>query len=99
MNSCFKIYLPILLSPIAMHKSFGEQLKHERKKQGLTAEEVAISCQTSRSFITLIESGKRLPSKNLIPKIAAALDLKTVVVLNWYLEHVSCKIHKHLGIS
>lgn len=75
-----------------MPKLFGEHLRKERDKQGLTAEVVAKACGTSRSYITLIESGKRLPGKKLLPKIAVALGIKTSMVLNWYLEDISQKL-------
>ncbi|MDO8583256.1 MAG: helix-turn-helix transcriptional regulator [bacterium] len=82
-----------------MHKSFGAHLRAERKKQSLTAEKFAKMCGTSRSHITLIENDKRLPGKKIIPRIASALHLKTVVVLNWYLETISQKMQKALKIS
>jgi len=80
------------------YKSFGKRLRAERKKQGLTVEMVAKASETSRSYITLIENGQRLPGKKVLPKIAAALHLKTVIVLNWYLENVRQKIEKDLKI-
>lgn len=78
-----------------MHKLFGEQLRSERKKQGLTVQTIAIACEISRSFVTLIENGKRLPGKKILPKIAAALHLKTTVVLNWYLEDLRGKLKEN----
>lgn len=81
-----------------MHKLFGERLRKERKKRGLTAEMFAKMCQTSRSYITLIESGKRLPGKKILPKIARALELDTIVVLNWYLEDVRKRLHEKLEV-
>lgn len=82
-----------------MHRSFGEKFKEERKKQGLTVQMIAESCGISRSYITLIENNKRLPGEKIIPKIAEALSLKTVVVLNWYLEDVSHRMHKNIKDS
>lgn len=82
-----------------MNKSFGEQLRAERSKQSLTVEMVAKASGISRSYITLIENGQRLPGKKVIPKIAAALHLQAVVVLNWYLEDVRQKIKKDLNID
>lgn len=79
--------------------SFGEQMRRERKKQKLTADMVARACGTSRSYITLIENGKRLPGKKILPKLAVALNLKITVVLNWYLEDVSQKLQKGLEIT
>lgn len=81
-----------------MTKLFGEHLLEERKKQGLTVQMIADACGTSRSYITLIENGMRLPGKKNLPKIAGALHLQTVVVLNWYLEDIRQKIQKDLKI-
>lgn len=81
---------------MARRKSFGEQLRKERQKQRLTAEKVAKASGISRSFMTLIENNKRLPSRKKIPKIAATLKIKTGTVLNWYLEDMSRKIHNDL---
>lgn len=81
-----------------IHKSFGVQLRNERKKQGLTAVVVAKNCGVTRSYITLMESGLRLPGKKLIPIIAVALKLKTVVVLDWYLEDISQKIQSGIEL-
>lgn len=72
--------------------SFGERLYTERKKNDLTAEDLAKACEISRSYITLIENGKRLPGKSIIPKLAAALHLKPNVVINWYLEDLREKL-------
>lgn len=77
-------------------KLFGEQLRQERKKQGLTVAMIAKACGTSRSYITLIENGRRLPGKKILPKLADVLQIKTVVVLNWYLEDIRQKIQKGL---
>lgn len=76
---------------------FGQRLRAERKKQKLTVEMVAETCGTSRSYITLIENGMRMPGNKIIPKIAEALKIKTVVVLNWYLEEISKKMQKKIG--
>jgi transcriptional regulator with XRE-family HTH domain len=77
-----------------MHKLFGHQLLRERKKRGLTAKAVAKACGVSRSYITLIENGLRLPGKKKISKIADTLHLETGTVLNWYLEDITQRIKK-----
>jgi XRE family transcriptional regulator, fatty acid utilization regulator len=71
---------------------FGERLYLERKKQNLSAEELANACGISRSYITLIENRKRLPGKKIIPQIAKALNVKTNIVINWYLEDIREKL-------
>lgn len=79
--------------------TLGKQLTAERKKQGLSAEALSLACGVSRSYITLIENGRRLPSSKVIPKIASALNLKTVTVLDWYLEDLTEKLYKSLKIK
>ena len=55
---------------------------------------MAKACGVSRSYITLIETGRRLPGKKIILKIAVALDIHAGTVLNWYVEDISQKIRK-----
>lgn len=74
-----------------MSKLFRERLLEARKKKGLTVQALADLCETSRSYITLIETGRRMPGKKVLPKIALALGLKTTAVLNWYLEDIRTK--------
>ena len=71
---------------------FGNRLKNERKKNNLSAEELAASCGVSRSYITLIENGKRLPGKKVLLKLAGALKLPPHDLVNWYLEALREKI-------
>ncbi len=75
---------------------FGGRLRAERKKNNLSTQALATACGVARSYITLIENNKRLPGKKIIPKIADALNLKTVDVLNWYLEDLGQKMKKHI---
>jgi transcriptional regulator with XRE-family HTH domain len=72
--------------------SFGTHLRTERKKQGLSALTLSEACGISRSYITLIENGRRLPGKKILPRIATALNISTATVLNWYLEDISEKL-------
>lgn len=74
---------------------FGRQLRTERKKLGFTVQQIADECGSSRSYITLIENGKRLPGKKILSKIATALNIKTSTVLNWYLEDIRIKLEQH----
>ena len=71
---------------------FGKKLFIERKKYKLSAEALAKACGISRSYITLMENGRRLPGKKIIPKIAQALHLKTNIIVNWYLEDLREKL-------
>lgn len=71
---------------------FGEKLTKERKKKKLSALELAGLVGVSRSYITLIENGKRLPGKKVVPRIAEALVIKNSVIVNWYLEDIREKL-------
>ncbi len=75
---------------------FGKKLLEQRKKNNLSAQELASACGVSRSYITLMENGKRVPGEKIIPKIAEALNLKTDVILNWYLEDLRWRMHESL---
>ena len=57
----------------------------------MSTQKLAEACGISRSYLTLIENGKRSPGKKVLPKIATALNLETVKVLNWYLEDLRKK--------
>ena len=72
--------------------TIGEQLRVERKKYSLSAQALADACGVTRSYITLIENGKRLPGKKILPKIAIALHLETDTIINWYLEDLRKKL-------
>ena len=76
----------------------GKQLRDERRKNNLSTEMLAKICGVSRSYITLIENDKRLPSIKLLPKLALALNLKTNIVLNWYLENLRERMQENLKI-
>ena len=82
-----------------MHKLFGEHLLEERKKLGITVLMIAKECGVSRTYVTLIENGSRLPGKKILQKISSVLNIPTVDVLNWYLEDISYTIRKSLKKS
>jgi len=71
---------------------FGKRLRIEREKRELSAQSLAEIAGVSRSYITLIENGKRLPSRKVIHKMTLALKVKTNVIVNWYLEDLREKL-------
>lgn len=68
--------------------NFGERILIARKKNNLSALELAEACGVSRSYITLIENGKRLPSRKILLKMAEVLKVKTNIIVNWYMDSV-----------
>lgn len=78
---------------------FAQKLRAQREKLGLSVEELANRIRVSRSYITLIENGKRLPGKTLLPKIARALRVEKQVVVNWYLQEQKEELKRQLGVK
>lgn len=72
--------------------SFGERIRTARKKKNLSTQALADECGVARSYITLIENNKRLPGRKVIPKLAEALNVKTNIIVNWYLEDIRKKL-------
>ena len=55
---------------------FGEKLKEARLASGLSQEALALSLELDRTYIGLLERGKRNPSLFTIHKIATFLKIK-----------------------
>lgn len=72
--------------------TFGERIRTARKKKNLSTQEIADECGVARSYITLIENNKRLPGRKVIPKLAEALNVKTNIIVNWYLDDIREKL-------
>lgn len=66
--------------------TFGERFESERKNRNLSVSSTAKACGISRSYIVLIETGRRHPSAKILPKIAKVFELPVNEILNWYLE-------------
>lgn len=53
---------------------FANRLRALRKARGLTQETLASACGLDRSYISLIELGKKSPTLRVIFKVSAALS-------------------------
>lgn len=53
---------------------FGMRLKTLRKEKGLNMEKLAAAVGVSKSYISLLESGGRQPSRDVVIKLAEALE-------------------------
>lgn len=60
---------------------FGEKLKEARLASGLSQEALALSLEFDRTYIGLLERGKRNPSLFTIHKIAKFLKIKPADLL------------------
>jgi transcriptional regulator with XRE-family HTH domain len=56
-------------------KQFGDKVRAERGKLGLSQEQLAFKTGLDRTYISGIERGRRNPSLKNLGKIANALDL------------------------
>ena len=54
----------------------GEKIKNLRESDGLTQEEVAEKVGVSKEFISMVESGKRNPSLEVLSKIASIFSME-----------------------
>lgn len=64
----------------------GPQIKNIRIGLGLTVGFLSAEIGVSRSYLTLIENGKRRLPKKLVGRLAKAFKLPKKTVNNWYLE-------------
>jgi len=70
-------------------EAFGTVLKNTRKESGLSQEQLALQSGLDRTFISLLERGKRQPSLTSILEVSAYLNISaselvrlTVEILN-----------------
>ncbi|AZN39544.1 helix-turn-helix domain-containing protein [Paenibacillus albus] len=64
-----------------LEKIFGQLLKQHRMEFGLSQEELAFQAELDRTFISLLENGKRQPTLNTIFSLCEALHLKPSEIL------------------
>lgn len=67
---------------------FGILIKDIRKNKSISQERLAEKTGLDRSFISLIERGKRVPTLTSIRKLAKALDMKASEILKLYEEKI-----------
>ena len=75
---------------------FGEVLQELRRERGLSQEEFGFECELHRTYISLLERGKRIPSLTTIIQLAMALRVPPSEIvrrvesrLGWPTEGVS----------
>jgi transcriptional regulator with XRE-family HTH domain len=57
-----------------LQTAFGEELRELRQQQGFSQENLALECELDRTFISLLERGKRQPTLETLFKLAEALN-------------------------
>jgi transcriptional regulator with XRE-family HTH domain len=58
--------------------AFGRVLRTVRREVGLTQEQLALAADIDRTFVSLIERGERQPTVRVLFKLAAALHVSAV---------------------
>ena len=57
-------------------QAFGACLRELRHQKGCSQEQLAMKCELDRTYISLLERGRRQPSLSTVLIIASALDTK-----------------------
>lgn len=76
--------------PLSLEEAFGQVLKELRKEKGLSQEELAHESGLDRTFISLLERGKRQPSLGTIISIANILELSASNFVKKVEEILNC---------
>ena len=83
-----RISLSLLLSFIlqeanlTIEEAFGEVIRETRKERGISQERLAEISSLDRSFISLLECGRKQPSLITIFQLAKALNLSASKILS-----------------
>jgi len=56
-------------------QAFGNVLREHRKQAGYSQEKLALACHLDRTYISLLERGKRRPTLDTIFALSAALNV------------------------
>ena len=74
----------------------GQRLRQQRKRRGLTIEQLAEMIGLSKNYVSLIERGQKLPSMATLIKIVNSLHISADVLLCDEVESVSCVVDEEL---
>lgn len=61
---------------VSLARQIGRRLRELREEQGVTQEKLAYECGRSKSFLSEIEAGKKLPSLSTLADFAARLGVR-----------------------
>lgn len=59
---------------MALQQKFGRVIRRRREAAGLSQEKLAALAGLHRTYVSLLERGKRMPSIEVVRVIAAALE-------------------------
>lgn len=63
-------------------KSFGNELRRLREAKGLSQEALALDCNLDRTFISMLERGKRQPTLSTLFTLAKVLGARPSDILS-----------------
>lgn len=66
---------------------FGARLKELREKRGETVRSLATRTETSFTYISDMEHGRKVPSLSMLLRLAAALDCKVTDLVKVFNDH------------
>jgi transcriptional regulator with XRE-family HTH domain len=62
-------------------EKFGQVIKAVRERQGMTQEKLAELAEIDRTYVSMIERGKRHPTLEVASRMASALSMKLSEVI------------------
>jgi len=69
------------LSGKSLHDVFGRVVRRRREKLGLSQEELGYKAGLHRTYVSLLERGRRNPSLNVVAALARGLGTSTVALM------------------
>lgn len=67
-----------------LRRVVGNNVKHWRTKRGYSQEELAFRSELHRTYVSAVERGIRNPTVLIVGKLAAALGIRPVLLLDDY---------------
>jgi transcriptional regulator with XRE-family HTH domain len=67
-----------------LRRVVGNNVKHWRTKRGYSQEELAFRSELHRTYVSAVERGIRNPTVLIVGKLAAALGVRPVLLLDDY---------------
>lgn len=75
------------LTDARLARAIGARVRMLREERGVTQESVAWACDLSKPYLSLVESGKRLPTLPVITAIASELGVHAVDIVGFDLRN------------
>jgi len=80
--------MPRRPGPASFARGIGKRIRALRTEAGLTQEQFAWDCDVDKSHMSMIESGKRMPSLPMLLVMAKRLEVEVVDLVGYDLDKV-----------